>query len=162
MHSFNKHLLNPHSKPGAVLSPKVICLPILEEIKGTDIYRASDPHTCPFDLSSIRSKAGTVQIGKLKSFHGCHGEAEPRPKPSSPKPQQSPPGEETGDVQSPQCPPCPILQVGPGPVWWPQSHMSPSAQAAAPTTLWGRGTDTLQGAAGIGECGGCRRLLPWL
>ena len=62
-----------------------------------------------------------------------------------------------GDVLSSQCPRCPVIRAGAVPVWWPHLHTSHSAQVAACTALWGRGTDTLQGAARIGECGSHRQ-----
>ena len=37
-HSFNKYLLNPQPKPGAVVDPNVTCLYLLGEMKGTDFY----------------------------------------------------------------------------------------------------------------------------
>lgn len=65
-----------------------------------------------------------------------------------------------GDVLSPKCSRCPVIRVGAVPVWWPQLHASHSAQVATCTTLWGRGTDSLQGAARIGEWGPQTRHTP--
>lgn len=50
-------------------------------------------------------------MGKMKSFPGSSGDTEPRFKARSPKLQPTPPREETGAIQSPQCQPslpCPL------------------------------------------------------
>lgn len=99
--------------------------------------------------------------GETEILLWARGEAEPRFKPRSPKSQSSPPGEEMGDVLSPKCPRCPVIRVGAVPVWWPHLHASHSAQVATCTTLWGCGTDTLQGAARIGECGATDQAHPF-